>query len=156
MSDAAEADPLSGALVVRGSRTAGFSYVLVRGPGIRLGEDTVMPSAVEQAGLTRTVGDLVSAPDPTDVDRLSRLGVAYVYAPAPADPTLVGNLDGVSGLTQASATGPGARAWQLAAAPTGADLRDAEDPLRPWLLAVQGVALLAAAVLAAPSRRTRR
>jgi GT2 family glycosyltransferase len=156
MSDAADADPLAGVLVVRGSRAGGFDYVLVRGPGVRLGEDTVLPSDREQSGLTRTVGDLASAPDPSDVARLTRLGVAFVYAPAPADPTLVGNLDSVSGLTQASATGPGSRAWQVRAAPTGSDLPRAQDPLRPWLLALQGLALLAVAVLAAPTRRTRR
>jgi hypothetical protein len=79
-----------------------------------------------------------------------------VYAPAPADDHLVGNLDGVSGLVSASAVQRGARSWQLKAEPTADDLPAPPDSLRPWLLAGQGLAILAALVLAAPSWRARR
>ena len=104
MSDAVADDPADGVLVVRGSRQAGFTYLLLRQPGVRLGDDAVLPAPSDQAALTRTVADLASAPTPDDVRRLSRAGVAFVYAPAPADPSLVGNLDSVSGLSRGSAT----------------------------------------------------
>jgi hypothetical protein len=84
------------------------------------------------------------------------MGVAYVYAPAPADISLIGNLDSVSGVTPGSADQPGARAWRLEAEPTVSDLSRADDRLRPWLLAVQGLAIVVVVVLAAPSRRGRR
>ena len=62
MTDAAAADPGNGILVVRGSRVTGFGYVLVRQPGTRVGDDSVMPSAVDQEPLTGYVEDLVTAP----------------------------------------------------------------------------------------------
>ena len=156
MTDAAAADPLDGVLVVRGSRSHGFSYVLLRAPGVRLGEDSVLPSAQAQAQLTRYVADLAAAPEPADVAGLSKLGVAFVYAPAPADVALVGNLDSVSGLSPASAIRPSARAWQLEAEPSDAELSRSSDGLRPWLLVLQGLALVVVAVLAAPTRKARR
>ena len=115
-----------------------------------------MPSVADQEPLTGYVEDLVTAPEPADVAGLTGLGVAYVYAPAPADVALVGNLDSVSGVNPGSATDPGARAWQLEATPTGADLVRDPDPLRPWLLALQGLAIVVVAVLAAPTRKARR
>ncbi len=156
MTDAAADDPLNGILVVRGSRASGFSYVLLRQPGMRLGDDSVLPSTQQQSRLTRYVTDLASAPEPADVAGLSKLGVAFVYAPAPADIALVGNLDSVSGLSPASAIRPGARAWQFEAEPGDADLSRSTDGLRPWLLVLQGLALVVVAVLAAPTRKARR
>ena len=82
-----------------------------------------MPSAADQAPLTAYVaGPGRPLPSRPTSPGLDGLGVAYVYAPAPADVALVGNLDSVSGVNPGSATGPGARAWQLEATPTGADL----------------------------------
>ena len=156
MTDAAAEDPVNGALVIRGSRPSGFGYVLVRGPGTRLGDDSVQPDDRAQSALTRRVADLVTAPEPADIEALSRMGVAYVYAPVPADTSLIGNLDSVSGVTPGSADQPGARAWRLETEPTGADLSRTDDRLRPWLLAVQGLAIVVVVVLAAPSRRGRR
>jgi GT2 family glycosyltransferase len=156
MSDAALDDPANGVLVVRGSSARGFSYVLLRQPGLRLGDDSVLPSRAAQARLTSYVADLVSSPAQSDITALSRSGVAYVYAPAPADASLAGNLDTVSGVSPGSASGHGDRAWQLEAAPSRAGLHEARDDFRPWLLAVQGLAVVAVLVLAAPSRRTRR
>jgi hypothetical protein len=153
MTDATRQDPRNGILVVRGSRGAGFDYVVLRRPAVTIGDDSVQPPASAQARLTTYVTDLVTAPEPADVAGLARSGVAYVYAPPPADIGLVGNLDSVSGVTNASATRPGARAWQLQARPGDAHLDRTGDPARPWLLAAQGLAVLVAAVLAAPSRR---
>jgi hypothetical protein len=153
MTDAAADDPDHGILEIRGSRAHGFSYVLLRGPGARIGDDAVLPSSDEQAPLTRVVENLASAPEPADVAALSRFGVSYVYAPAPADISLVGNLDSVSGVTTGSATERGARAWQVEATPTGTALVRDGDPLRPWLLGLQGIAVVVVAVLAAPTRK---
>jgi GT2 family glycosyltransferase len=155
MTDAAAENPLNGVLVVRGSRDAGFRYALLRGPGIRLGDDTVRSTDRSQAAVTRRVANLATAPQPADLAALQRHGVFYIYAPAPADVSLVGNLDSVSGVTPASAA-RGARAWQLEGRPTDAALPRLTDPARPWLLAVQLLAIVTAVVLAAPSRKGRR
>jgi hypothetical protein len=155
MTDAAAENPLDGVLVVRGSRDTGFRYVLLRGTGIRLGDDTVRSTDSAQAGLTRRVANLATAPQPADLAALRRHGVAYIYAPAPADVSLVGNLDSVSGVTPGSAA-RGARAWQLEGRPSDAALPRLTDHARPWLLTVQLLAIVAALVLAAPSRKGRR
>jgi hypothetical protein len=128
----------------------------MRQPGVRIGDDSVQPSTTDQAPLTTYVENLATSPEPADVAGLSRLGVAYIYAPPPADVSLTGNLDSVSGVTPGSATRPGARAWQLEAAPSQADIHEQPDPMRPWLLAVQGLAIVVVVVLAAPTRRPRR
>jgi GT2 family glycosyltransferase len=156
MGEAAAADRRHGLLLVEGARRTGFDYLLLRGPGTRLGDDTVLPDPAAERGLTELVSHLVTAPEPGDVERLSRYGVAFVYAPAPADTVLVGNLDSVSGVTPGSALRPGARAWQLEEEPTTSALAAHGAGARPWLLAAQALVLLTAAVLAAPSRRSRR
>lgn len=156
MTDAAQRDQDNGILVVRRDRN-GLSYALVRGEGVRLGDDTVAAPAGGHAALTDVVAGLATAPSPDHVTALSRHGVEFVYLAPPADPKLVGNLDSVSGLSTASAPRPGSRAWQLDAEPTRSALPSApEDSTRPWLLAAQAVAVAAVAVLAAPSRRVRR
>lgn len=156
MTDAALHDPTQGVLVIRGSPGQGFRYLLLRQPGLRLGDDAVLPSRADQSRLTSYVAGLVSSPAPSDLTGLSRTGVGYVYAPAPADPSLVESLDSASGVAPGSASGRGDRAWQLEATPTGADLRETADAARPWLLAAQGAALIGAVVLAAPTRRPHR
>jgi hypothetical protein len=156
MSDAAEADADHGVLVVRGGGDEGLEYVVLRGDGQRIGDDAVAPSSTAQQPLTDLVADLATAAQASDVAALSRHGIEFIYAPAPVDSALVGNLDSVSGLTAASAIRPGTRAWQLEAEPTDAALPEPSGSWRPWLLAVQIIALVAAAVLAAPSREVRR
>ena len=154
MTDAAQRDEDNGILVVRGNDD-GLGYSLVRGEGARIGDDTVMPPPEEQADLTALVAGLATAPTADQVEELSGHGVEFVYLPPPADPDLVGKLDSVSGLSSASALRPGSRAWQLDADPS----REAAPPgsrLHPALLAVQGLAIVVAAVLAAPTRRVRR
>lgn len=156
MTSAAMADPDHGALVVRGSQHAGFEYLVLRDDGQRLGDDSLLPPAGEQKAMTTLVGNLATAATPADVAALGDEGVQYVYAPPPADSRLVGNLDSVSGLSPFSAFRPGSAAWQLDSDPTGKALRQQPDSLRPWLLGAQAVAILAAVVLAAPSRKARR
>ena len=67
----------------------------------------------------------------------------------------MGNLDSLSGLSPGSALSPGARAWQLDGRPDRAGVRTATR-CEPWLLLLQGVAVVVALVLAAPTRRSRR
>ncbi len=156
MTDAALLDPDHGVLVIRGNRADGLDYVVLRGDGQRLGDDTVAPSESAQRVMTDLVTNLATSPQPTDIERLGRYGVAFVYAPPPADVMLAGHLDSASGLSPASAIRPGARAWQLEAAPSDADLAPPGTSTRPWFLAAQMVALLVVAVLAAPTRKVGR
>lgn len=153
MTDEAASAPLHGVLQVSGSRSAGFTYLLLRTPGLRTGDDSLLPRAERQASLTAVVSRLVTAPQAEDIDALARYGVRFVYLPPPVDPQLSGNLDSVSGVAPASALQPGADAYQLEPAPTGAALPPEGGGVRPWLLVVQALALAAAAVLAAPSRK---
>jgi hypothetical protein len=154
MIDAALRDPDEGVLVVR-AEGAGLGYTLLRSDGARLGDDTVAADSETQQALTGLVTDLATAPTAEQVETLSTYGVEFIYLPPPADADLVGSLDSVSGLRPASAVRPGSRAWQLDADPTRESLVAPEDSLRPLLLAVQALAVLAAAVLAAPTRRVR-
>jgi hypothetical protein len=157
MTDAAAGAPDHGILVVRGARQTGFDYQLLRAPGLRLGEDSVLPTVDEQQSLTNVVTRLVTAPEPSDINHLAAHGVSFVYGQAPADTSFVGNMDSVSGVTPGSAVAPGARAWQINQKPTRAALTEPPtSALRPALLVVQGLAVLIALVLAAPTRKARR
>ena len=155
MTDTAATDPARGVLVVSGGARDGFSHVLLRGPGLRTGDDTVLPRVEEQQELTDLVARLVSAPEPEDVEALGALGIGFVYASPPADIRLVGNLDSLSGITPGSALLPGSRAWQVDVEATSAPAVPT-SAARPWLLALQLVALLVVAVLAAPTRKVTR
>ena len=156
MTEAAEVDLDNGVLVLRGDRSGGFDYTVLRGDGARIGDDSVAPRVDSQGSLVSVITSLATAGQPEDIAALSRHGIEFIYLPAPADAVLAGNLDSVSGLTSASAVRPNARAWQLEAEPSSAALPDPPGSARPWLLALQGVVLAVVAVLAAPSRRERR
>ncbi len=156
MTDESAVDPLHGVLVVRGTRRTGFDQLVLRSAGMRLGDDSLLPAAEKQRSLTDLVARLATAPEASDIADLSGYGVEFVYLPAPADPQLVGNLDSASGLTPGSAVHRGARAWQVDARPTDRALPSPSDGVRRWLLLGQGLALLVAAVLAAPTRRVGR
>lgn len=156
MTDATEAESVNGVLVLRGSGADGLEYTVLRGDGPRLGDETIAPSAAAEESLTEVVTGLATAARAEDVAALSRHGVRFIYAPAPASSDLVGNLDSVSGLTRASAIRPNERAWQLEAEPTDEALNQPSGSIRPWLLGLQAIALVVVAVLAAPTRRVRR
>jgi len=156
MTDAAELRAENGVLIVRGTRATGFEYVVLRGDGQRIGDDSIAPTSQSQEPLTALIGNLATTGQADDIESLGEHGVEFIYASAPADPVLAGNLDSVSGLTAASAVRPGARAWQLESDPSSEALADSQPSSRPWFLALQFAALLAVAVLAAPSRRVRR
>jgi GT2 family glycosyltransferase len=155
MVDAAQRDPDQGVLVLREEGEA-VGYTLLRDAGARIGDDSVTPSGARQDRLTGLVTDLVTDPAAEHVERLSRFGVEFVYVQPPAPPGVVSGLDVVSGLTPASAPLPGARGWQLETEPSRAAVPASPGPWHPVLLGVQALAILIAAVLAAPSRRTRR
>jgi GT2 family glycosyltransferase len=155
MTDAVERDSRQGILVVA-SRERGLEYALLRDGGRWVGDDSVQPTDGRQREVTALVADLATVAAPEHVAALSRHGVEFVYLPPPTDPVLVGNLESVSGLASASAPRAGARAWQVEGDPGGQALAEPPDSARPWLLALQAAALVAVAVLAAPSRRTAR
>ncbi len=152
MTDAARADVAQGVLVVRGSSRAGYRYLLLRDRGLRIGDDGVLPSAEEQRPLTSLVGTLASAPSDSTVETLLGRGVQHIYAPRPVDQQLAGNLDSLSGVSPASALAAGARAWKLEGTPQRADA-DRGGPLHAWLVALECLGVVVAAVFAAPSRR---
>jgi GT2 family glycosyltransferase len=158
MVDAVERNPAAGVLVVTALSSsstrqgpAPLGVTLVRGPGLRLGEEHIAASAMGP-GLTHVVAAMATASGSGPADSLSGLGVEFVYLPRPADAALAGSLDAASGLSAASAVRPGSRAWQV---DPGA--RPPAATPRPWwlhvLLLLQAVLLVTVVVLAAPSRR---
>lgn len=156
LAQAASADPARGVLVLRGDTRSGLTHLRLRDAGLRLGDDSVLPAAEDQAPLTEAVARLAVAGAASDAAALQELGVGAVYLPPPADPDLAASLDATPGLERASAPRRGARAWQLAADPAVAAPAVESSAARPFLLAGQALALLVVAVLAAPSRGVRR
>ncbi len=156
MLQAGQDDPAAGTLVVTGSPADGVRVRLLRGDVERLGDDAVAPAVADQRSLLDTVATLLSAPTPTTVADLAAQGVRFLHAPAPVDPAVQAQLDGVPGLEVSSAP-VGERAWRLepTASWTRPDLGVAAV-LRPLLLAVQALVLATVLVLAAPSRPNRR
>ena len=151
MSDAVADDPADGVLVVRGSRQAGFTYLLLRRPGVRLGDDAVLPAPLGPGAADPHRGGPRERADPRRRRRLSRAGVAFVYAPAPADPSLVGNLDSVSGVSRGSATGAGSRPGSSRPPPTGPRSASPVTSCAPGCCSCRASPSLVVVVLAAPT-----
>ena len=153
MDAAADRDPADGTLVLRGGLADGVTAEVRRGAPLSLGDEAVLPPSTDQEPLTRAVGDLLTLPTSSTPRELAAEGVTFVFAPAPVDPDVAAALDAVPALAQASADDPDARAWRLDE-PTRLPTADAgvRSWLRPLLLAVQGLALVAVVVLAAPTR----
>ncbi|MEO9325951.1 glycosyltransferase family 2 protein [Nocardioides sp. C4-1] len=144
-----------GVLVVRGTVDDGFRYTVRRGDGRTVGEDEVVSVTDADPGVTATITELLSRPTPDTIDALAGLGIAYVLLPDPADGSVSSTLDAASGLVQASSQ-PGSRAWEVDRE-LDASLLDGDPSwLRIGLLLVQGVVLLVALVLAAPTLRAPR
>ncbi len=145
-----------GVLVLRGSVDDGITYRIRRDDGTTLGEDEVLTLADEDPGLTEDVRTLVSSPTPGVVAALGARGVEYVVLSSPADGRVSSLLDATAGLDQASAEDRSTRAWKV---DRPLDASSVEGPGSWWrttLLIVQGLAILAALVLAAPTVRQRR
>ena len=142
-----------GVLVLRGSVEDGLTYRIRRDDGTTLGEDEVLTLADEDADLTADVRTLVSSPTPAVVAALGERGVEYVVLGSPADGRVSALLDATAGLDQASAEDRSTRAWRV---DRPLDASAVEGPGAWWrtvLLVVQGLAILAALVLAAPTVR---
>lgn len=151
-----ELGPEHGILVLRGDVTGGLEHTVRRGDGTTLGEDEVLALSGEDAYLTATVRELVSAPTSDTVARLGELGIEHVVLPAPADGDVAAGLDAAGGLVQASAADPGTRAWQVDEPLSTQALESGTSPLHVVLLVLQGVTLVVVLVLCAPTRERRR
>ena len=145
-----------GVLVLGGSVEDGITYRIRRDDGTTLGEDEVLTLADEDTELTAEVRALVSSPTPGVVAALGSRGVEYVVLTSPADGQVSALLDATAGLDQASAEDRSTRAWHV---DRPLDASAVDGPGSWWrtvLLVVQGLAILAALVLAAPTVRQRR
>jgi hypothetical protein len=145
-----------GVLVLGGSVEDGITYRIRRDDGTTLGEDEVLTLADEDAGLTGEVRALVSSPTPGVVAALGARGIEYVVLSSPADGKVSSLLDATAGLDQASAEDRSTRAWHVDRPLDPSALDGDRSWWRTGLLVVQGLAVLAALVLAAPTVRQRR
>ena len=145
-----------GILVLRGSVAGGVRYGVVRGDGIRLGEDEILALTPEDAGFSRLVREFVSRPTQSTVDGLAAAGIQYVVQPAPSDPAVSAAVDAASGVSQASAQRRSTRAWQLDTPPSARSLHGSTSWLRLLLVVVQLGGLVVVAVQCAPTVERRR
>ncbi len=145
-----------GVLVLQGSVDDGITYRIRRDDGTTLGEDEVLTLADEDVDLTADVRALVSSPTPAVVAALGDRGVEYVVLGSPADGRVSALLDATAGLDQASAEDRSTRAWRVDRPLEPASVDGPSAWWRTALLVVQGLAILAALVLAAPTVRQRR
>ena len=156
MEQSSRLGPEHGVLVLSGSVEDGITYRIRRGDGTTLGEDEIVQLAREDEELTDDVRTLASAPTPSVVADLGARGIEYVVLTAPADGRVSARLDATAGLDQASAEDRATRAWRVDR-PLDPDAVAGDEPWWRWvLLALQGAAIIAALVLAAPTVRGRR
>ena len=145
-----------GVLVVSGSVDDGITYDIRRDDGTTVGEDEILTLADEDTEMTSDVRALVSSPTPAVVADLGARGVEYVVLSSPADGRVSSLLDATAGLEQASADDRSTRAWRVDR-PLDPDALDGSGSWwRAGLLALQGLAIVVALVLAAPTVRQRR
>ena len=142
-----------GVLVLGGSVDEGITYRIRRDDGTTLGEDEVLTLADEDTDLTADVRALVSSPTPGVVAALGDRGVEYVVLGSPADGRVSALLDATAGLDQASAEDRSTRAWRVDRPLDASAVDGARSWWRSALLVVQGLAILLALVLAAPTVR---
>lgn len=156
MAQSAQARTSSGALVLRGAVDTGVTYRVRRGDGITVGEDEILSLAPEDTALTAVVSRLVTAPTDAEVEALGAAGIEYVVLGAPADSRIASVLDSATGLVQASTEDRSSRAWRVDRPLDASDVDSRYTPGRIVLLAVQGVGVVLALVLAAPTVSGRR
>ncbi|WP_459982400.1 glycosyltransferase family 2 protein [Nocardioides sp. AN3] len=158
MLQAASEGPEHGILVLHGGVLGGVRYTVVRGDGVRLGEDEIVALTPEDAELSRLVRELVSRPDQSTIRGLAAAGIQYVVQPAPSDPAVSAAIDAASGVSQASAQRRSTRAWQLDAEPSADALQGSTSWLHVLLVIVDLAALVAVVVQCAPTveRRSKR
>ena len=145
-----------GVLVLSGSVDDGITYRIRRDDGTTVGEDEILTLADEDTELTAEVQALVSSPTPGVVASLGDRGIEYVVLSSPADGSVSSLLDATAGLEQASAEDRSTRAWRVDRPLDASALDGPRSYWRIALLVLQGLAILAALVLAAPTVRQRR
>ncbi|GAA1924520.1 glycosyltransferase [Nocardioides hwasunensis] len=148
--------PEHGVLVLDGSVDDGITYRIRRDDGTTVGEDEILTLADEDPQLEAEVRTLVSAPTPGVVAALGSRGIEYVVLSSPADGRISSLLDATAGLEQASAEDRSTRAWHVDRPLDASALDGPTSWWRSALLVVQGLAILLALVLAAPTVRARR
>jgi GT2 family glycosyltransferase len=153
MAALSDTDPANGVLVLRGDRGTGVRYRVLRDGPLRLGDDTVEALTRPDPRLTALVARLLTDPRPTDAHTLATYGVAYVFAPKPARPSVTGSFDAASGFSRASAPTPGDASWRLQDKPTLAAVDRSGQSGRIAQLILQFLAIVAGIVLALPTRK---
>jgi hypothetical protein len=127
-----------------------------REDGLTLGEDEIAGLMAADPALGRDVGRLVSSPELEAAETLPGHGIEYVVLPSPADGSVAAVLDATNGLEQASAEDRTTRAWRVSEPVEPGSV----EPERAWwrivLVALQGLAIVAVAVLCAPTQRKER
>lgn len=142
-----------GTLVVRGDIAGGIKYDVVNNGGFRLGDEAVLPSVSQTAGVTALVGRILSNPTTADLDGLAKDGIGAIYAPK-VDPELARRLDAAPGLAPAGSEDPKSRVWTLPQKPV---LHNGAGPIwHPILAGLQTVLWILAIILTAPVRQRRR
>jgi GT2 family glycosyltransferase len=99
-------------LVLSGRAGGRVGYAVLRGGGPQLGDAEVARASDDAGLLDGVVAGLVSGRGGDEVGRLAGFAVRFIYAPRPAEPGLVDQLDNVSGLTRVGAPQGGAL-WRL-------------------------------------------
>jgi GT2 family glycosyltransferase len=149
MADALSADGGPRALVITGTARR-VSYDVLAGDGVRLGDDSVLPSL--PPSMTTTVRALLAPAGSASVAGLRARGVGYVVSPRPVDPAVVARMDATPDLTRAS-TAEAMSGWQVQ--PFRSVVSAAPDPddqqsTRTWQLVGQGALWVAVLVGASP------
>lgn len=137
-------------LVVTGSIARGVDYRIVAGDGPFLGQEAVSRSYAENAELSAALRRILAEATPTDVKKLSAVGIGAIYAPD-VDAEVARRIDAAAYLSPAGSDRPGSRVWTLSINPGNPRVS------APWWhRAVTGAQLLlwiAAIIMTAPVRR---
>jgi GT2 family glycosyltransferase len=94
-----------------------IGYALLRGPGPRLGETELRPTAAALQRLSGVVAHASSGRGGDDADALASFGVRFLLLRAPQDAPLVRVLDGVPGLARVG-TPDGGVLWEVTGRPS--------------------------------------
>jgi GT2 family glycosyltransferase len=89
------------------------TFELVRGDGLRTGDDAVAPPVGTYSSLAATVARLVSNPSSDDAADLAAYGIGYVVMHSPVRAEVAARLDGTSGLTRAGVLDPDSSVWAV-------------------------------------------
>lgn len=167
---AAAADPGIGTLVLTAQPDGSLGAELQRGEGATLDDQSALHAgrtrlSADERRLAELAGNLASRGGYDPAPELERFQIAFVLVtPQEADPTpaaravrerAVASLDAASAMTAASDSGYGTL-WAYSGLERTDDAAHARGPIGTGVLAVQLAVLLAALLLAIPTRRRRR